>query len=404
MKKLHITIAIIVSFCCQIEGQVTHDIFNLKISPENYLTIIPYTEISNKMIVEAEINNQKYKFIFDTGTTLPILRKEVCDKLNLEMMDSFELDDHFGAASFTEFAFIPEFKLGDMIFTDFPVISVTDNLILECFEVDGLIGNNIFMNSVVQISSENKTITITNKPENFVLKESDATDMGIAQENGLPFVKVNFIGAKNDTISAYLLFDTGMDDMLSVPTGFFDENIKELGLFDIITEITGNNTVGFFGLQEAENHLYYLNTPTLNIGNVNINNVQLSTDEGNAARLGQKIFKYGLVTLDYFNMKFYFESFTNKSIEAKEKNWPIIITFKNDALIVGAIMNDELEKQLKIGDKVMQIDGINLENLSLCDIIKGVAKSKNDEAVFKFEDKDTGEIKSLKLSKIYFTE
>ncbi len=365
-------------------------------SQKKYFTTIPYKEVKTKVIIQCFINNKPYNFIVDTGaitTISPALYKE----LNLKALPKINLSDQSGKLDSLPLVSLNNIKLGDITFNDIPTVVAKDFHLLDCFKVDGLIGSNLLRNSIVQFSSQTKLLTITDSPKSLSLKGNYATKMRTdkTQSNPVIAIKVN-----NDELELtdHLLFDSGMDSFYDLSYKSFKELLADKNLLKVEAQATGSYSFGLNGLSDEEES-YRLFVPELVINGYTFKNVTTVTTHGGSSRIGADLFKYGTVTLDYINKKFYFEPFEKEATNLAEKSWPFIPTAKDGKIVVGLVWDKAWAGKINQNDIVVSFDGKTYENADVCDVMTSDNSSKNTKAILILKDALTGANKEYEITR-----
>lgn len=294
---------------------------------------------------------------------------------------------------------IEKLKLGDVTFKNTPAIIIKDLQLFGCFNIDGFIGSNILGNSVLQISSKNKTLTITDKPAKLNLKKKNSIEMTTNPIQNTPYIKAYYL---NGDLSANenILVDTGME-------GFYDLSvhaylylaIEKIDVFKTLHKAKGSYSAGFHGVAE-DSDSYKVFMPQLLIGKTNFTNVTVDTTTDNTSRIGSAVLDYGLMTLDFINKRFYFEPFEkSETIDVKEKSWPISLSMNGEKIIVGIVWDDKLSGILKPGDEVLKFGKNNYKEMSFCEKVLTQADTLNDTETIIVKDAASGEIKEYRLNK-----
>ena len=122
---------------------------------KNYYTEIKYEDIRGKLIIPIKIGNENYKFLFDTGAP-NLISKNVWNKIESKSTKELSVSDANQKKQPMVMARIPVLKIGNVTFknTSTIVFMDEDNLVFDCFKVDGIIGSNLLRKSIVQIKSK----------------------------------------------------------------------------------------------------------------------------------------------------------------------------------------------------------------------------------------------------------
>ena len=395
MKIFYLFISLI--FCNLFYAQGVINLNNEKTEEKNYFTTIPYSEIKGKIIMQAELNGKAYNFIFDTGAPTAISQGLV-EQLNLADSGKVELRDQSAIMDSMNVVNIERLKLGDVTFKNTPAVVIKDMQMLGCFNIDGIIGSNILGNSVLQISSKNKTLTITDKPGKLNLKRKNSIKMTTNPIQSTPYIKAYYL---NGALSANesILVDTGMNGFYDLSVHAYSQAMEKVDVFTTLHKAKGSYSIGFHGVAE-DSDSYKVFMPQLLIGKTNFTNVTVDTTTDNTSRIGSAVLDYGLMTLDFINKRFYFEPFEkSETIDVNEKSWPISLSMKGEKIVIGIVWDDKLSGILKPGDEVLEFGRYNYKEMSLCERLLTQVDTLNDAEIISVKDAASGEIKSFRLKK-----
>lgn len=371
------------------------------IAESHYFESIPYENIKGKIIIPVVIDGITYHFLLDTGAPFAISEK-LFDNIKTDSLARIPIADANGVADTVKVISVPELHIGGITFLNTPgvVFTQSSEKMLSCFSVDGIIGSNMLRNAILQINSKDQKIILTNDVSKLSLrkKEAQALTTTISQSN--PLIKIDFLNGKEKG-KEKLLFDTGAD-------GFYDMSVLAYKVFSkkIINTIAEGEGAFDWGMNGMANnqHQFLINIPELKINRASFKNVIAYTTSDSMSRIGSGILKFGIVTVDYKNKKFYFQPYPNANTAAlSERPWPVSFTLRNERLVVGLIWNPTLRKEINPGDEVLQLGGINLEKMNFCTL---VLQSPDEEAQSAesrqiiLKDVKTGKIKTITLSRM----
>ena len=364
-------------------------------SQKKYFTTIPYKDVKTKVIVQCHINGKPYNFIVDTGaitTITPALYKE----LNLQSFTKISISDQSGKLDSMQMVSLNNIKLGNITFNNIPTVVAKDTQLFECFKVDGFIGSNLLRNSIVQFASQTHTLTITDMPKQLYLKGKGATKMITDPIQSNPFMEIAVLNGEI-TGTEELLFDSGSD-------GFYDmsyKNFKEIATVSKLTieaQAVGSYSLGIHGLSDEDDN-YRVFIPELILNGETFKNVTTMTTHGSSSRIGADLFKYGVVTLDYINKKFYFEPYQKEAKDLAEKSWPFVPTFKDGKIIIGIVWDKAWIGKINKGDLLVSFHGSNYENADICEVMTTVQSWTNKMATIVLKDAVTGAIKQYEVTR-----
>ena len=104
------------------------------------------------------------------------------------------------------------------------------------------------------------------------------------------------------------------------------------------------------------------------------------------------------MTINFRKKRFYFKS-DSININVEKPGFGFDRTFKNNQLIVGYIWDKELKEKIKYGDEIIGINGVEINESSLCDLVIGDLDLKNLSTVtFKIRSEENV-IVELKIDK-----
>ena len=333
---------------------------------KNYYTEIKYEDIRGKLIIPVKIGNENYKFLFDTGAP-NLISKNVWNKIESKYTKELSVSDANQKKQPMVMSRIQVLKIGNVTFknTSTIVFMDEDNLVFDCFKVDGIIGSNLLRKSIVEIKSKDGLIILTNRQKNIQLKESDKSKLSLVGNQSSPYINIKLKNGEqlaNET----LLFDTGA-------SGFYDLNKKHFEIFSknkitkTLSKSNGSSSVGLFGIgNKSEQHRVVV--PELKINNQVFKNVISITGDDNNSRIGSDILDHGIVTLDFKKKLFYFEGYESV-VDLNEKLLGFSPTIENNKLVVGFVWDDLLKDKIEFGDEIIEINEITIHENDICDLI-----------------------------------
>lgn len=369
------------------------------VEPQKYLTMIPYKQVKGKLIVEVIINNKIRKFILDTGAST-VISENLYKEINPKLLGRVEVIDQSGLKDTLNVVSLSETKINELAFKDIPaLVSKEAKMLFECFDVDGLIGSNLLRNSVVQFDSKNKTITLSDNPKSLNLKKKDANEMELSPNQSNPFIWIKLKKGKSFA-NEKILFDTGDDGLYLMSINAYKHIIgKKLDVIETIAENEGAFSAGLHGTAEKLTN-YAVSIPTVEVDGLKLNNMTVKTSY-TTSRFGSEILKYGKVTLDYKNKKFYIEPYDGSSeINVAEGIWAIDPIIENEKAVIGIVWDKTLENKVNVGDEILKFDNIDYQNMGFCEIVKSSTKVDKKTALLVLKDVKTGEIKSIEIKKL----
>jgi predicted aspartyl protease len=372
-------------------GQITFNQGSINLI--EYYEVIPYQTEIGKIILPVTIKDKTYRFLLDTGAP-NLFSPELLKELNVAEGDSINVNDANNQDQKMKFVVVPQLKIGNLIFKNQAglIYNFEEHNLLSCYKIDGFIGSNLLRNSIIKINSTNKTIIITNKIKSLNINKKPIK-MKLVGNQKSPYVELKFVGKNKEKASDMVLVDTGMD-------GFYDMSkraysiFEKSKIFEALYSATGIGDSGLFGAGNS-NEQKLLEIENANLNQQVINNIMVTTTTDENSRIGLDFLKYGDITLDFLNKKFYFES--TKTIDLKEKAPKFNASIQNNKVVVGLVWDERLKTLMYTGDEFISVDQIDITNISLCDFLKLKKEWKNkDKYILKIKNQE-GQISEINI-------
>ncbi len=366
-----------------------------RITTKNYYAEIPYENVNGKLIIPVAIKGKTYRFLFDTGAP-NLITAQLKEQLAFDSGNDISVSDANNAKQNMEVITIPLFTLGNISFknTASLVYTGTDNILFDCFKIDGIIGSNIFKKSIVQILSKKKLIVITNNPKKLNLKNQKASKLKLVGSQSSPYIIVELNGEKKAVED--VLFDSGAN-------GFYDLCLKHYNtfkphhIFTTLSKGQGANSIGLFGVGDMQNQ-YRVIIPKMTINGTVFKNAITITDSDDNSRIGSEILNYGNVTIDFKNKKFYFEAF-DPEVNLEEKQFGFTPTLMDKKMVVGIVWDASLKEKIQFGDEILEVNGIDFSTIDVCDFITNTSIFKEQDTLDILFKKHMGEPYKIQLKR-----
>ncbi len=366
-----------------------------KATDKDYYTEVAFEFVNGKIIIPVTIENKTYRFLLDTGAP-NLITSTLHEQIKSRNLKVNTVRDANNRKSKMKVASIPLLTIGGVAFKNSPnlVYEHGENIIFDCFVIDGFIGSNLLRNSVVQINLEKKLLIITNDIAKINIGNAKPIKLSLVGNQKSPYLWVNLKGEK--TARENLLFDTGMRSMYDLSMKNY-RHLKNKNIYQLIDQGYGTNSISLFGNAKKAQH-YRLLVPEFSIGEVTFKNVVTQTTDDNNSRIGTEILNYGNVTIDFENEQFYFDT-KSKEIAIEEKLLGFSTTLINKRLVVGTIWDDALQSQIKIGDEILKINDVDYQKTHFCEFVTNASALKKEDHLNITFRTQTGEIKEITLDK-----
>lgn len=309
-------------------------------SPQgSYEIVLPAEKINHKLIIEVKIKNKPRRFILDTGAPLCI-SSSLQEELGYPKQTSIQVGDANENKGKMDVYLVDSIQIENAFFLNYPALLIPDeNPILQCFDVDGLIGSNIFRHSCLEFDDQNETLTIRNECH-FAKEESNTLYL---DRQGGPYFKLPIAKEK-------VLFDSGSGSYL----GLMKKEIKKLkDQIQKVAKIDGYKSISLHGLGKRKVHaLYYL--PSLDLGGKKIYSLEVSELHEN--RMGSKILQHGILKIDYHQKKWSFHA--GEKQDSTHYYWEVKPLQIKNKLIIARKAKLPKYKEIQIGDEILMINGV----------------------------------------------
>ncbi|MGL2964457.1 retropepsin-like aspartic protease [Flavobacterium sp. RSB2_4_14] len=365
------------------------------INEKKYFEEINFELVYDKIVFPVMINGKEYHFLLDTGAP-NIISKKVFDDLKLEKTKTINVNDANNLNQSMQSVQIPKLEIGRLIFENQAalVYDLDNHNLLGCFKIDGFIGSNLLLNSVIKISKSEKKITLTDNIKNINPRVKPSKIKLIGSQKS-PYIEFDFIGKNKEKASDMVLIDTGMDGLYEMSNRAFTI-FEEHKIFEILGKSEGLNSVGLFGAGKPTlQHLLTVEKAILN--NTSIKNLVINTTDDNNSRIGLEFLNYSDLIIDFKNKNAYFEA--NETISLENTIPKYVPTVLDNKFVIGLVWDENLAKEMSFGDEILSIDAKKISDLNFCDILN-LKREGQKKLSYSLEIKTKeNTIKTLKIEK-----
>jgi len=349
--------------------------------------------INGKIILtDVSINEsqEKFNFIFDTGSSNSTISKRAFDKLGLNIYDS--LNSYDGLKTETTYQTIINLSLNQEKIERLKIDVIDFSSIneMQCEKIDGIIGGDIIKQYVWSIQKD--SIFIAHKIKAFNANSYQKFKISSILYD-TPIIIAGFL---ND-YSATMLFDTGDNTLIAIA----EEQIKNI---DIINKTRGIGTVysTVFG-NKCIDTTYYLKPKSpflLYYSDFYINNVYVDMNHDDLlSSIGIKIFDYFDILLDYKKKQIYFKQINKNYIKEKEFGFKWKVHENNNVFITFLWNNSPAYYAgLKLGMQIINVNNIdvNSNKYSKCEIYQLIRSELNKKQEITIKVKESSKEYLLK--------
>lgn len=358
---------------------------------------IPYELEGGIPVVDVLIKGKAYKFVLDTGAPGIHVARKVVEQSSLKLRKkSSKVRDAHGVRKELQWAVVKDMKIGGISFsTAKALVSENDSYLFSCYSFDGIIGGEFLKRFVVKFDSRTKTVTLATDASRLVSPQQPWGKMKLFSSKTYCVVKVTEGGYDN------FLFDSG-SGMSSLDLDTARYNIyKQRNIFELTDEETGygSTSVGLHGEKVYEKR-YRATATEFSFGGYTFYNIPMAT--ARTTKIGFVVTSYGDVILDYPRKRYCFIP------HQEEANWSYIrikagCMSENSYLVISVVWDEELAKQVSVGDRIISIGNQLFENVDRCfrakfhSLVEQYTTPDNDTIVL---EKPNGERYTLSASEL----
>lgn len=355
-KSIPLLIILLLSLSCFAQKELPRDTYWEGPATDT----IPVELANGSMIITLKIDKRPYRFIFDTGAPLSI-SGNLFKRKGYDSLGSQIIRDATGNISSSKNVLIPELKLGKFTIRNAAadVLNYQKSSFFNCLDIDGLIGGAIFKNSAIRIDLKNNRLIISSQPEYRIAKNNEIPVDFDDQYN--PFFTITL----KDHYPLNVLFDTGAEDLLTIPGNIFEESSHVCG-YRILRK-GSYSLAGAHNISVKDDYKIAL-LDSLQFGKASLLFPEISVvDRTDISILGVEILRYGIVQLDYRNSLISFSPYPGDMKFIGKDNFPgFSIGRENRIYVINGIESgsDADLCGMAIGMQVTKVANIDLTTYS----------------------------------------
>lgn len=339
------------------------------------VTSVPVELKADKLFVDAVVNGETRKFIFDTGSPT-ILSREFADLLKLKTVARNTGVDAHGAAVTMDIAVVESLSVGGVTFHGVPVMIFNFSKLPlgPCFIDGGTIGSEIFPGSSWKIDIESRQITIAAPVAGEA--EAEAGPGAALHDFGYPHAPVTEYSISR--LADKALFDTGNSEPLTLFRKVFDDPAVQSSIVDGSLRKGRGSEGESAGGRGAVVDLFRFDIAGVRLGNVALPPLQATTRAAPPTLLGAGLLGSYVVTLDYPAGRIRFEP---RTFPAPAKlNTGFALGIVGDHAEVTQLFKGSAAATagLRLGDRVESVNGRSLQSSTdrqRCESAKWLAES-----------------------------
>lgn len=364
-------------------GKLEHKGFTEEISFEDPLHLV---------ILPVEINGETHRFLFDTGAP-NVISVELQEKYRFKSVTKKTIRDSEGRVKKVNYININKVSLGEISFSN-TVAFVTDlkaNPVLDCLDLDGIIGSNLMRFCAWQVDYFNKKIILTDQPE--TLSYTSSYHEIPFRSNDQHAIKIDF-KTPNAKITN-LKIDYGSTGSIGVPNKIYQVLNERGDLSNPQTEVgyTQSGIFADFLVDTSESSVIQSGQ----FGDFIIGKTEI--ENGGKGLLGTTILKNYVVTMNWLNKTIGFDRIDSE-IEFRRNPFGFSpVFYEGNTIVKSVIANGPASRAgLKPKMVIYSIDEYNLDGLEgFCEY---VLRDKNQHETITVKAMEDGVLKTFEIKAV----
>ncbi len=320
--------------------------------PIQEMQTIPFSFDSELIIIEAEVNDIKGRFLFDNGFSLSGLNEEFAERAGIKLNRTLSIRDANDKRAQLRAGNIQKLSIGQAEFINTGTYIVDTNLFLPCDPIDGVIGASVINKINWKIDFANHNLSLSS---NHFEREGIKIDFNIAGNNS-SLTKLNVNGA-----SLHTKIDLGYQGSMGIRKQkyaeyFADEQAQQaIGITSLSATGLGNaDTVYTFLNQVISHKEYELPIPA---------EINLSQNKKYDASIGVGYFKNYTVVIHSDEEHYYLDPINEKVHASPDSSFGISLYHIDGTLkVIQKDGNDPYLSKIPLFSEVTHLDKTGTEH------------------------------------------
>ena len=351
-------------------------------------------EVQNGLVfLPVQLKGKTYRFLFDTGAPLSV-SKEIQQELDFSKVSKSFISDSDRNRKQVDWVEVDQFQIGSISFLKQVAFvgDFTSNPILECLNIDGIIGSNLSRQCNWLIDHSKQACTFSSLNKEVECDDCVSLPFTTDQQYNL-FLNINVGQAKIRNI----LLDYGSNGTLSLEGRFFTK-LEGQGLIGDFFSEEGFQQRGIVGKAVPMNRKLYL-SDSVSWAGITIDDVLIQTSKSTS--IGTGLLSRFLVHIDWSKRQLHLKK--REDLPKKNKRTPGFKFGYNDeeGIYVQSVMleSDAYRQGLRPKMKVLQLDTLDFTGKhTFCDY---VAYTSGQEAFLRVVKDSTSNLE-LSCSQLNF--
>jgi predicted aspartyl protease len=314
---------------------------------KEYVTEIPFRYISRHIFIDVVINQKKYNFLLDTGAEFTVIDDETINDLQFLNFDETNVQGNSISKQKAKLIEIPKISISDVDFenTGALILNIPLKKYYGCFEINGIIGNNLMRKANWQIDYKNKIIRITDNLSTVKMSKNAYPVKMNAQETGNIYFDLGING-----IYSKFTFDTGSNWNITTSSAKFDSFQNQNKKLEFLKRGTE----------------YEIIADSVTLDKIKLKKQIITFEDGNHSLLGNAFFENYTLTIDWKNDVVFFEPM-NEIKEDKLSAYQLGFSVdydKNEIVVTNSWTEHQLDFEVENGTKVLAINSVDVSSFN----------------------------------------
>ncbi len=321
-------------------------------------------EVENGLIfVPIQIGGNTYRFLLDSGAPFSI-SKELQNSFNYKVISKGHIVDSDTNRKKVNYVQVDTIHIGSIPFINQTAFEgdFKSNPILECLEIDGIIGSNLMRYCNWTIDQSREKITLSNAVIHETLEESKVVSFQTDdQYNILVSLGIGASTVKN------LKVDYGSNGPIGLPKNVFSL-LKDRKIIAKTYLEKGSKRSGIIGKSITLNRQFTF-IDSVKMDALKIDDIELRTSS--SGLIGNKVLSRYLVTIDWGKKKLYFSE-NNAKIGTHKTFGLRLGPSANGTIYVQSVIenSDAFNKGIVPGMQVLKFDSLDFSGRhNFCDYV-----------------------------------
>ena len=316
------------------------------------------------MIVKVEIDGEQFRFLFDSGAPM-VLTPATAARINFREAGITTVKDSQGNVVSQPWGYISSVKLGNVAFCELTafVVDLSNAPAVSCLGFDGIVGANLLKYGAWWVDYEEGVIHFSNKSKNLPVALDSYSKMGLSRGQTSPYM---LLGTP-EKARTFVLFDTGYNGFLDLHTKMARKQVSQEEAPNVAYGI-GTASEGVFGKGDYDENKLLLDYTV--IAGDTIEQIVAEISDAATTKVGVEFFKGRNVVLDFRKKRFWItqkdQAYEPHTFETFGFGFSLT---KDTTVQVRKLWKSTpaTELGLEIGDQLLKVNDIDLENLKEVD-------------------------------------